>query len=72
MSCATPTHPYVYQPYGVFDTYFWKTGRVYGIAGFPLDLSADVAATIKGLTKREAYETLALILEAEIEAEEVE
>jgi hypothetical protein len=39
---------YVYQPFGVQHPDKWKSGRIYGIGGLPME------ATCHGLTKQEA------------------
>ena len=48
MSDQEKRGPYVYQPFGVQHPDHWKTGRIYGIGGLPLE------ATCRGFTKPEA------------------
>lgn len=46
---------YVYQPFGVQHPDKWKSGRIYGIGGLPME------ATCHGLTKAEAEAVVAAL-----------
>ncbi len=56
-----PSSPYIYQPYGMQDKLNWNSGRIYGIAGH--------AATIKGLTQKEADSVLAALQTGRVKSE---
>lgn len=43
-----PKEPYIYQPYGMQDKYYWDTKKIYGVAG------CGLFTTIKGITKDQA------------------
>lgn len=47
---------YVYQPFGIQHPDKWKSGRIYGIGGLPME------ATCHGLTKQEAEAVLDALL----------